>query len=132
MSSGMTIATDFGYSSFPTADGTKWHTVMTNKDIESASVSQDQFGKYAVSFSLTSEGTKLFSDYTAKHIDHYLGVILDKVVLSAPMIASPITDGRAVITGDFSQQEAQNLVAYLLHGPLPAPLKVNDIVANGE
>jgi preprotein translocase subunit SecD len=122
---GTTIATDFSYKYFPPVEGTKWHTVITNSDFESAYVQLDASGKYQVAFTLTSDGTRKFADYTTKSVGHYLGIVIDKVVVSAPKVNSPITDGRGVIAGTFTQEVAEYLAVQLhTKGPLPIPLKI--------
>jgi len=45
---------------------------------------------------------------------------VDGSVLSAPAIASPITGGKAVISGTFDQAQAQQLAAQLSTGSIPA------------
>ncbi len=123
-----TIATDFDYKYIPPVEGTKWHTVITNSEFESAYVEQDKSGKYQVPFMLTSEGTKIFADYTTNNVGHYLGIVIDKVVIAAPKVNSPITDGAGIIAGTFTQEEAEYLAVQLhTKGPLPIPLKLIEV-----
>jgi protein-export membrane protein SecD len=71
------------------------------------------------------EGRRRFADFTRRNIDEHLAIILDGRILSAPVIKSPILDGKAVIEGNFTAEEAQKLADSLNAGPaLPAPLKV--------
>lgn len=122
---GTIIATDFDYKYLPQVEGIKWHTIMTNSEFESVSVIQDRLGKYTISFTLNSNGTKIFSNYTNDNVGHYLGIVLDKVVVSAPMVNAPITGGTGIISGNFTKEQAENLAVYLrIKGPLPIPLKV--------
>jgi hypothetical protein len=122
-----TITTDFGHNYFA-AEGTTWHTVMTNSDFESANVTRDQLGGYQISFILTPNGTKTLANYTTNNSGHYLGVVLDKVVLSSPRVAASLTEGSGVIAGNFTQETAENLAVYLKEGPLPIRLIVKDVV----
>ena len=46
-------------------------------------------------------------------------IVLDGQVISAPTMNGLILDGRAQITGDFSQAEAESLAASLKYGALP-------------
>ena len=122
---GTTIETDFGYQYFTQVEGTKWHTLMTNNAFKSADVTRDEFGSYVVSFTLTSDGRKMLSEYTTNNTGHYLGIVLDKVVISTPMVNAPITGGKGIIAGSFTQEAAESFAAYLrTNGPLPLPLKV--------
>jgi preprotein translocase subunit SecD len=101
-----------------------YHTVMTGADLKDAFVSANQTGQPAVSFTLSPEGTKIFSDYTTTHTNQYLGIVLDKTVISAPVVRNPITDGQGVIEGGFTSQEANDLAIQLRYGSLPVPVKV--------
>ncbi|MHB1455656.1 MAG: SecDF P1 head subdomain-containing protein [Armatimonadota bacterium] len=69
-----------------------------------------------ISIEFTPEGRKKFADFTRKHIDEYLAIIVDGRILSAPVIRAPILDGKAVIEGSFKDQEAQSLADALNKG----------------
>jgi preprotein translocase subunit SecD len=101
-----------------------YHTVMTGADLKEAHVSSNQTGQPAVSFTLSTDGTKIFSDYTSTHTKQYLGIVLDKTVISAPVVNSPITDGQGIIEGGFTPQSANDLAIQLRYGSLPVPVKV--------
>ncbi len=124
---GTFIQTDFGVENAPaiTESGeTIYHTVMTGAGLQTASVSRDQAGDYAISFSLKSDTTDIFGEYTTSHQQQYLAIVLDKQVISAPIIQSPITDGQGQISGNFTQDTAQTLAVQLRSGALPIPIKV--------
>ncbi len=110
----------------PTAAPTEtvYHTVMTGADLKEAHVSTNQTGQPAVSFTLSTKGTKIFSDYTSTHTGQYLGIVLDKKVISAPVVKVPITDGSGIIEGGFTSQKANDLAIQLRYGSLPVPVKV--------
>jgi preprotein translocase subunit SecD len=103
---------------------TVYHTVMTGAALKDAHVAADQTGQPAVSFTLSSEGAKTFGDYTSSHVNQYLGIVLDKKVISAPIVKVPITDGQGIIQGRFTSQEANELAVQLRYGSLPVPVKV--------
>ncbi len=131
---GTTVATDFGYPYFAAVPGTKQHTVMTNAEFGAVSVQQGQLeGQFVIAFTLTPNGSKTLSDFTASHVGQYLAIVMDKKVLSCPAIKSAITGGQGVIEGGFTQEEAQSLAAYLgVRGPLPVPLEVVNFVDAGK
>jgi preprotein translocase subunit SecD len=52
-----------------------------------------------------------------------LAIILDNVVISAPTVDSPITNGSGVITGRFTEQRAKDLATVLNAGALPVQLQ---------
>src|SRR5215213_6881646 len=101
-----------------------YKTVMTGAALEEAHVQADASGKPAVGFTLTTEGGKIFSDYTTTHQGQYLGIVLDKTVISAPVVNTPITDGQGIIQGSFTAEEANKLAIQLSYGALPVPVKV--------
>ena len=108
----------------PAAEAPVYHTVMTGADLKEAHVSTNQTGQPAVSFTLSSNGTKIFADYTTTHTNQYLGIVLDKTVIEAPVVKNPITDGQGIIEGGFTSQSANALAVQLRYGSLPVPVKV--------
>ncbi len=82
------------------------------------------YGLPHVSLEFDRDGTKIFSKVTEQNIDRQLAIVLDGVVQSAPTIKSRIPDGRAIIEGSFSIEEAKFLATILRAGALPAPVKI--------
>ncbi len=100
-----------------------YHTVMTGAMLRTAYVGQDpNTGEYVVNFELTDEGADIFGDYTSAHVGDRLGILLDKEVVSIPIINEPITTGTGSISGDFSIDSANQLAIQLRYGALPVPL----------
>ena len=124
LAAGTVIVTDIATSESPQPDEQAWHTVMTGDTIENVQVSRDQSGQYVIQFQLNSEGADIFADYTTNHVGEYLGIVLDKTVVSAPNVNEPITKGEGVISGAFTIESANNLAVQLRYGSLPIPLKV--------
>ena len=78
-----------------------------------------------VSMRLNRGGGRLFADYTGAHIGEFVALVLDGVVNSAPVIRSRIPAGTpASITGNFTDEEARDLVILLRAGRLPAPMTI--------
>ena len=126
---GTTIQTDVDGgtpSDLATADPATaiYHTVMTGEKIETAMVSTNQLGQYSIDFTLTSEGATIFGDHTSANVNKYLGIVLDKVVISSPSIGSAITSGSGQITGSFTSETANALAIQLRYGSLPIPFKI--------
>lgn len=102
-----------------------YRTVMTGAQLKSASVAFNQTTNQPyIQFTLSDDGAKIFADYTTKNVGKYLAITMDKSVISSPVIKSAITGGSGIIEGQFTQQEANNLVLQLKYGALPVPLKV--------
>lgn len=128
---GMIIKTDFAVDgeAEPTdeessTEETIYHTVMTGATIKNVGVTTGPAGGYEVAFELTEEGTRLFSDYTSANSGKFLGIVLDKEVVSAPRIDEPITEGAGVIRGEFTIEDANSLAIQLRYGSLPIPMVI--------
>ena len=105
-----------------------FETVMTGTDLKTvAAVVDQQTGQYQVAFELTSEGARIFEAYTTANVGTILAIVLDKEVISAPTINSPIPDGQGVITGNFDYDSANALAIQLRYGSLPIPLKIVEV-----
>jgi preprotein translocase subunit SecD len=120
---GTQVTTDLGASNFSQVDGPKGRTLMTNAEIKTVSASRDQYGNYVIDFTLNDKGTKILADYTTQNIGSYLGIIMDKTIISCPSVNAAITQGRGVISGEFSYETANTLALYMRTTPLPIPLK---------
>ncbi|MGD8904746.1 MAG: protein translocase subunit SecD [Anaerolineae bacterium] len=100
-------------------------TILTGAHLRNAGVQRDeQTGQFMIAFELDDEGGDIFADFTGRNIQKYASIVLDKKVISSPVIQSQIPDGQGVIQGDFTLEEAQNLVVQLRYGSLPVPLRV--------
>lgn len=106
-------------------DTTAYRTIMTGKDLRVASIAYQQTTNLPyIEFTLTDAGKKVFADFTSKNINKYLAIVIDKKVIMAPIIKSPITEGRGIIEGKFTIDEIKVLVIQLRYGALPFPLKI--------
>ncbi|MDE2001071.1 MAG: protein translocase subunit SecD [Patescibacteria group bacterium] len=75
-----------------------------------------------IALEFTGDGAKLFSDITQRNVGKPLAIFLDGNLLTAPTVREAITSGKAQITGNFTLQEAQQLVQRFNAGALPAPI----------
>jgi preprotein translocase subunit SecD len=127
---GTILQTDFITGSAPanpSTDGTQqvYHSIMTGKELTSVSVAPDQLtGRYQINFSLSPEGTTIFANHTALNTGKYLTIVLDKRVISSPVIEGSIPGGQGSISGNFTPDSANALAVQLKYGSLPIPLKV--------
>ncbi len=92
--------------------------------VESARVNYDDLGRVVVDMQMDSKGSKDWKTLTAKNVNKPVAVTLDNVVYTAPNVVNEIPNGRTQISGNFSQQEAQDLVDVLGAGKLPASAKI--------
>lgn len=80
-------------------------------------------GAALVGLDFDSDGAELFAEITRENKGRVLAIILDGVVISAPVIIDEISDGQAQITGQFTPEEAKQLVRDLNYGALPVPIE---------
>lgn len=106
-------------------------TGLSGRMVKKASVVFNQGGAAGVglnepivSLEFNSEGAELFQKITAENIGKPLAIVLDNQVISAPNINSEIAGGNAIITGNFSPEEAKTLVRDLNFGALPVPIEL--------
>ena len=80
--------------------------------------------KPIISFKLNEYGARKFSEITENNIGKSLAIVLDDKIVTAPRINTRIDGGAGVITGDFSFEEATDIVLLLRSGSLIAPLNI--------
>lgn len=98
--------------------------VVTGRDLRNAQPLQSaETGAWQTSFVLTQDAARRFERFTGAHIGSRLAIVLDNVVLSAPVIEAQISDS-GVISNLGSQQDASDLALNLRAGSLPAGVKL--------
>jgi preprotein translocase subunit SecD len=75
-----------------------------------------------VELTFNEEGADLFAQITKAHVGQQVAIFLDGVPISAPTVNEEITGGKAVISGNFTIDEARILVGRLNAGALPLPI----------
>lgn len=98
--------------------------VLSGKDLVNAEIAPDSLGRMGVSLEFNSEGARLFENATARMIGKQLAIVLDNVVISAPVVQDRISGGRAQITGRFTNEEAARLAIMLKAGALPVAVEI--------
>lgn len=88
-----------------------------------------QTNRPAVSMTLDNYGAEAFSQISGKLTGlqepySQFAMVLDGQVLSAPRSQAHITDGRMIITGQFTVEEAETLASQLKNGSLPISFQV--------
>jgi len=100
--------------------------LLTGAELTRAEVQADSNtpGNWQVSIEFTATGARIFGEVTEANVGKHLAIILDGTVYSAPRINERIPGGRAVITGQFTVDEARDLAIVLRAGALPAPVTI--------
>ncbi len=110
----------------PESELSNWEeTKLTGAQLRRADVVYDpNTNNPQVAIEFNDEGKNSFSELTEKNIGKPLAIVLDNEIISAPTVQTKIPDGQAVITGDFSINDAKNLAKLLNAGALPVPINV--------
>ena len=128
--SGNPVLDDQGYYVFEeapaTAQGTNGETLeLTGQYLKSATPDFDQFGAPVVAFEWNDEGAHLFQQITTRNLQKPLAIAIDQAIISTPTVSSVISN-RGQIEGNFTIEEAQDLVNKLNSGALDVPLELID------
>jgi preprotein translocase subunit SecD len=100
-------------------------TGLTGSQLERASLVFEQGNPSPIiSLVFNDDGKKLFAEITKNNIGKSMAIFLDGSILSAPVIQEEIPNGQAQITGQFTAEEAKQLVQDLNYGALPLPISL--------
>ncbi|NOX35842.1 MAG: protein translocase subunit SecD [Deltaproteobacteria bacterium] len=102
----------------------KKRVLLDGSLLTDARVEFDRFQQPQVGIEFNRKGARIFDRTTGANIHKRLAIVLDKTVYSAPVIQDRIAGGKAVITGNFTMNEAKDLAIALRAGSLPAPVKI--------
>lgn len=98
-------------------------TQLTGQQLDKATVEFDQTtAAPIVSLQFNSEGAELFEQITTDNIGRTIAIYLDGEAISTPVVNQIIAGGQAVISGNFSLDEAKTLARRLNEGALPVPV----------
>lgn len=100
-------------------------TTLTGKYLERADLNfNQQTGIPLISLQFNDEGAEIFEQLTSQNVGKILAIFIDGISISAPVVQEAISGGRAQISGDFTVEEAKELVRNLNAGALPVPIKL--------
>ncbi|MFW5691862.1 MAG: protein translocase subunit SecD [Chloroflexota bacterium] len=111
-------------------DGQPFQTVMTGDGLSAAVAQFDPTSnQWIILFDIADDHEILapqfntFGEYTGANIGEPMAIVLDGVVLSAPVIRDRLDAGGS-ISGAFTEEEAKTLALQLRSGALSIPLRV--------
>lgn len=122
-----------------TPRGARWRTYyvekeggISNADVAEALPGRGFDGRPEVAVTLTAQGKKTFGDMTTQGVGRKIVLVLDGEVQTAPVVVSPIPNGRVHISMSSSpsidpamlSEEVEDLSLVLTSGPLPAPIRL--------
>lgn len=107
--------------------------ILQGSQIDSATpqVTQDQNTgamQYVVSLKLKEDGKQSFAEATTRlaETNGTISIWMDDVMISYPTVNNAITNGEAMITGDFTGEEATALANKINGGALPFALETSN------
>ncbi len=98
---------------------------ITGDELADASQGFDQNGVVGVNIRFDAAGARTFGRLS-QQVGSRFAMVLDGLVLSAPVFRVYIPDGRAIITGQFTVESANALAVNLRSGNLPTALTVEE------
>ncbi len=99
-------------------------SMISNAEATNQTDSSTGVTENVVKITFTGKGAKKFGTVTSDHVGEQLSIIYDGKEVSSPVIQTAITDGVAVVSGNFDKfSDAQDMAATLRIGALPLELK---------
>ncbi len=111
-------------------DGTPGEVLVDGTNVADADKAY-QNNTVVVTLTFDEAGRQAFATATQNNIGKQIGIYMDDMLISAPTVNQAITDGNAVITGDFDAESAEDLAAKIRSGSLPFSLRALEYNAVG-
>lgn len=106
-------------------------TILTGKDVKDATAYIDQENQPTIGLELNEAGKKKFAEATEKFLGQPITIYMDEEELTSPTVQAIISDGKAVITGSKSLEEATRQSQIIKSGALPVTLKAISVKTVG-
>ena len=97
--------------------------LLTGANLKKAYFTRGQYNEPIVALEFDEEGKEKFAQATETYLNDRISIFLDEEPVSAPIVQNVITDGKAIITGIPSAEEATNIALLLRSGALPIELE---------
>lgn len=98
--------------------------LLTGEVVNDARQTFDEVGQPAVDMSMDPTGARKWAKITRENINNRIAIVLDNYVYSAPIVNQEIPNGKSIIQGNFTMEEAKDLANILKAGSLPAPTRI--------
>lgn len=105
--------------------------VLENADIQHASMDFDHRGQPMVNIQFDNAGSLKWASFTRQNTGKPIAILFHQEVVTAPVVESPIMGGSALISGNFTVEECENLASLLTNQPLPANLTITSATVRG-
>lgn len=81
-----------------------------------------------VEIQMSQEGAQVWKLITINNIGNQIAIVIDNYVFTYPVVNSEISNGRFVISGNFTDEEVQDIANVLNSGPLLVPIRILEVV----
>lgn len=98
--------------------------LMTADVLSGVTVQPDHKGGMFIGMDFNAVGAREFERITSEHVNERLAIVVDNEVYSVPTIRDRVSEGKALIVGEFTPEEVEELALVLRFGPLDAPLEI--------
>jgi len=88
--------------------------LSTNTDIKNTSVEKYN-DNFDVLIEFTYDGAKKWAEITGNNIGKRVGILLNDQLVTAPIIRAKIEQGKAKITGPFTEEQAEKIAKGILN-----------------
>ncbi len=103
--------------------GQLYKTSCTGEILLDAQTRFESAQGFVVNFRIRPAAQDAFSQFTGSHVGAPMCIVLDHKVLSCPIIRAVLRDG-GLISGNFTNESANNLALTLNYGSLPVAMKI--------
>ncbi|PWJ44232.1 SecDF P1 head subdomain-containing protein [Sediminitomix flava] len=86
---------------------------ITHTDYKRVSKKKDGLGMWAIQIVFNKQGQEKIYQLTKENINKPIAIVIDKHIVSMPKIMMPITGDKTLISGNFTEQEVDNMVKQL-------------------
>lgn len=119
------VSTELSKTGSLTFRNSNGDVLLEGTDVEEATVTTNQQTGYAeVALKMTKSGTEKFKEATTTYLNQTISIYMDEEELVSPTVNTTITNGEAVISGNYTVSKAKNLAALINSGALPVELEV--------
>lgn len=99
--------------------------IVQGAEVSRAYVSLNETNEYVVALEFSQEGSRKFAEATGRLVGTStpISIWMDETMISYPSVNQAITDGKAVISGNFNADSAATLANQINSGALPFKLE---------
>ena len=101
--------------------------IIGREHLETAYVTTDDSGNYAIGLKFNEAGSKAFATTTSENVGKTTYIYVDGKLMMQPKINSAITNGSAIITGSYTYDEAYEYVTKLQSGTFGVTLRQTEV-----